>query len=224
MGIIQPIFKKGDELECSNCRVITLLNATYKVLSCILYNRLTKYAEEILGNYQCGYRVNRSTTDHIFTIRQTQEKAYEYNTHLHNLFMNFKQAFDSINRDRMLNDILILGIPKKLVQFISVIMAGSKATVRVENQYTSTFLITNGVRQGDALSSILFDLVLEVIFQKMNIAGYIGTKSTQILAYVDDVAITIRSKNALKDTFSNIENKQEGGVSWLIKIKPNTCK
>jgi len=49
MGIIQPICKKGDKLECSNYRAIALLNVTYKVLSGILYNRLTVHAEEILG-------------------------------------------------------------------------------------------------------------------------------------------------------------------------------
>jgi hypothetical protein len=98
----------------------------------------------------------------------------------------------------MLNDLLILGIPKKLVQLISMTMAGSKATVRVDNQYTSTFPITNGVRQGDALSSILFDLVLRAILQKMNITGHIGTKSTQILLYTDNVAIMSRSKNAFE--------------------------
>ena len=48
MGIIQPIYKKGDKLESSNYRAITLFNITYKVLSGILYNRLTKYAEEIV--------------------------------------------------------------------------------------------------------------------------------------------------------------------------------
>jgi len=69
----------------------------------------------------------------------------------------------------MLNDLMILGIPKKLVQLINATMAGSKATVRVDNQYTPNFPITNGVRQGDALYSILFDLVLEAIFQTMNI-------------------------------------------------------
>jgi len=90
MGITQPIYKKGDKLECPNYRAITLLNVTYKVLSGILYNRLTVYAEEILGEYQCGFRANRSTIDHIFTIRQTQEKAYEYSRHLYNLFLDFK--------------------------------------------------------------------------------------------------------------------------------------
>jgi hypothetical protein len=121
---------------------------------------------------------NRSTIDHVFNIRQTQEKAYEYNIHLHNLFLDFNQAFDSVNRDRLLNDLMILGISKKLVQLISVTMAGSKATVRVDNQYTSAFPITSGVRQGDALSSVLFDLVLEAILQKINITGHIGTNSS----------------------------------------------
>jgi len=57
--IIQPIYKKGDKLHCSNYRPTTLLNVTYKVLSGILYNRLAEYAEEILGDYQCGYHANR---------------------------------------------------------------------------------------------------------------------------------------------------------------------
>jgi hypothetical protein len=85
-------------------------------------------------------------------------------------------------------------------------MAGSKATVRVDNQYTPTFPITHSVRQGDALYAILFDLVLEAIFQKMYIAGYIGIKSIQIVAYADDVAMVSRSKNALKDTLDTIES------------------
>ena len=100
MGIIQSIYKKGDKLDWSIYRAIILLNVTYKVLSGILHNRLAEYAEEILGDYQCGFCANRSSINHIFAIRQAQEKAYEYNIHLHNLFIDFKQAFDSVNRDR----------------------------------------------------------------------------------------------------------------------------
>jgi len=63
------------------------------------------------------------------------------------------------------------------------------------------------VRQGDALSSTLFNLILEAVLQKINITGHIVTKSIQILAYADDVAIVGRNKNALKDTLVNIESK-----------------
>jgi len=206
MGIIQPIYKKGDKLECSNYRAITLLNVTYKVLSGILYTRLTVYAEEILGEHQCGFRANRSTIDHTFTIRQTQEKAYEYNIHLHNLFLDFKQAFDSVNRDRMLNELMMLGILKKLVQLISLTMAGSKATVRVDNHYTSTFPITIGVRQVDALPSVLFGLVLEAILQKINITSHRNKKHTNS-SICRCVPIVGRNKNALKDTLVNTESE-----------------
>jgi len=54
------------------------------------------------------------------------------------------------------------------------------------------------VRQGDALSFILFVQVLEAILQKINITGHIGTKSIQILAYADDAAVVGRNENVLK--------------------------
>jgi len=60
-SIVVPIYKKGDKRECSNYRGISLLPATYKILSNILLSRLTRYAEEIIGDHQCGFRHNRST-------------------------------------------------------------------------------------------------------------------------------------------------------------------
>ena len=73
-SIVVPIHKKGDKTDCNNYRGTSLLPTTYKILSNILLSRLIPNAEEVIGDHQCGFRRNRSTTDHIFCIRQIFEK------------------------------------------------------------------------------------------------------------------------------------------------------
>ena len=73
-SIIVPIHKKRDKTDCNNYRGISLLPTTYEILSNTLFSRLIPYAEEIIGDHQCGFRCNRSITDHLFCIRQILEK------------------------------------------------------------------------------------------------------------------------------------------------------
>jgi hypothetical protein len=72
-SIIVPIHKKGDKTDGSNYRGKLLLPTTYKILSNILLSRFIPYVKEIIGDHQCDFRRNRSTTDHIFCIRQILE-------------------------------------------------------------------------------------------------------------------------------------------------------
>jgi hypothetical protein len=95
-GIICPILKKGDPMACSNYRGILLLNTAYKILSYILYVRLSEYTERIIGKYQRGFQKGKSMTNQIFTLRQIIEKTVEYQIGVHHLFIDFKSAYDSI--------------------------------------------------------------------------------------------------------------------------------
>jgi len=53
--IIVPIYKKGDKTDCSNYSGKSLLLTMYKISSNILLSKLTPYAEEIIGDHQCGF-------------------------------------------------------------------------------------------------------------------------------------------------------------------------
>ena len=55
----------------------------------IFLSRMTPYANEIIGEYQCGFRRNRSTVDQIFSIRQILEKKWEYNKNACQLYLDF---------------------------------------------------------------------------------------------------------------------------------------
>jgi hypothetical protein len=72
-SIVVPIYKKGDKTDCSNFKGISLLSNTYKILSNILLSRLAPYAEEVIGDPECGFRRNRSTSDHIFCFPEIFE-------------------------------------------------------------------------------------------------------------------------------------------------------
>ena len=49
-----PVYWKGDITDCTNYCDISLCTITYTILSNILLSRLTVYAEEIIGDHQCG--------------------------------------------------------------------------------------------------------------------------------------------------------------------------
>ena len=93
------------------CRGISLLPVKYKIVSNILLSKLTPSAEEISGDYQSGFRRNSSTTDHIFCIRQILEKNRGYNEAVHNLFIEFKKAYDSVRREVFYKILTGFGIP-----------------------------------------------------------------------------------------------------------------
>jgi hypothetical protein len=102
-SIIVPIYKKGDKTDCNKCGGISLFSTTYKILSNILLSRLIPYGEEVIGDYQCGFRRKRLTTDHIFSIRQILDKRWEYNEEGHQLFIDFKKSYDSVRREVLYN-------------------------------------------------------------------------------------------------------------------------
>jgi len=114
IGLIVPLFKKGDKMKCENYRGIMLLNVTYKILSSVILGRMKEYSEEISGEYQCGFRPQRRTTGQLFVVRQIIEKFYVHDIDLHLLFIAFKKAFDSINQKKLLESLASFGVPKKI--------------------------------------------------------------------------------------------------------------
>jgi sorting nexin-29 len=105
-SVIVPIHKKGDKTDCNNYQGISFLSTAYKILSNNLMARFIPHVNEIIGNHQCGFHCSRPATDHIFYIRQILEKKWEYNGMVHQLFIYFKKAYDSVKREVLYNILL----------------------------------------------------------------------------------------------------------------------
>jgi hypothetical protein len=98
------------------------------------------------------FRRSRSTTDHIFCIRQILEKKWEYNWAVHQLFVDLKKTYDSVRREVLYNILIEFGIPLKLVRLIKMCLNVTYSRVRVGKYLSDRFPIKNGLKQGDALS------------------------------------------------------------------------
>jgi len=206
-GIICPILKKGDPMACSNYRGILLLNIVYKILSYILYARLSEYTERIIGKYQCGFRKGKSMTNQTFTLSQIMEKTVEYQIGVHHLFTDFKSAYDSIYREKLLGAMMEFGISPKLIRVVKTTMTNMQCSVRIQSHLSETISTTCGVRQGDALACLLFNIALEKVIRDSGIQnrGTIFLKTAQILAYADDIDLMAHTISGLNEAFLNLE-------------------
>ena len=102
---------------------------------------LTPYSEEINGDYQCGFRRNRSTTDHIFCVHQLLENKWECNEVVYQLFIDVKNAYDSVRTEVLLNILIEFGIPMKLVKVTKMCLTETCSRVRGGNICLTCFLL-----------------------------------------------------------------------------------
>ena len=203
LSLICPKHKKGDIMDCSNYRGVSLLNIAYKILSSILFMRISPFAESTTGSYQCGFRKNRSTINQIFTLRQIMEKTKEFNIETHHLFIDFRSAYDTVKREGLYNAMSEFNIPNKLVRLTRMTMENTKNRVRIQSDLTDPITAKNGLRQGDSLACLLFNLALEMAVRKAGIQTNVSIfyKLVQLLAYADDIDIIARYRRALKEAF-----------------------
>jgi hypothetical protein len=122
-----------------------------------------------MGDYQRGFRCNRSTTDYIFCIRQILEKKWEHNEAVHQLIIDFKKAYNSVRREALYSILIEFGIPKKLVRLIKMCLIETYSRVWVGKNLSDMFPIRNGLKQGDALSPLLFNFTLEYAIKKVQV-------------------------------------------------------
>jgi hypothetical protein len=71
-GVLCPVYKKGDKLDCKNYQGICLLNVTYKVFAKILYVRLLPHANAAVQHYQAGVQSGKSTNCTAPNLRKMQ--------------------------------------------------------------------------------------------------------------------------------------------------------
>jgi hypothetical protein len=93
--------KKGIEGTAETTEGYHCSTSPTKVLTRTVRKRLSLFQDTLIVEYQGGFRKGKSSTDQIFTLRMLQKQSFEQNIRLHFLFIGFKNAYDSIERNKL---------------------------------------------------------------------------------------------------------------------------
>ena len=177
VGFIIPLYKnKGMANDPNNYRGITLLCSIGKLFTSIINTRLTDFINNIglLGEDQAGFRAGYSTTDHIFTLSCIIDIYLQNKKRVYCAFVDYKKAFDLVNRSALWSKLIGNGINGKVINVIFNLYKNAKSCVKVNNNIIPLFNCNMGVRQGENLSPLLFAIFLndlESTLRKDNVQG-----------------------------------------------------
>ena len=97
-----PVPKSGHLTVTDNYRGISLTCILAKMFNRMMLNRLRPAIDPLLRNNQNGFREGRSTTSQILALRRIIEEVKLNNLSAVITFIDFKKAFDSIRRGKMI--------------------------------------------------------------------------------------------------------------------------
>ena len=207
------LYKKGDPSLLTNHRPITLANTIYKLFTSTLTLILSAYGErhQILHDSQEGFRAERCTSRQLQLLIVALEDAQFTNQDIYLLYIDFKNAFGSINHARLLTIMKDLGYPEDAVRLVGNIYSHSN-TIFIGEHFgqTQKIPIQRGIIQGDTLSPYLFIIFLEPPLRWLQNGKHIYTLGTSKVtinsaAYADDLAIITNKLTSLQCRLNKLD-------------------
>ena len=180
------IHKKGDATILSNFRPIGLANCAYKLWTACLTDLLGGFCETtgILSDGQAGFREDRRCLHQLLYLTSIIEDAHTFHRNLYVLYVDWANAFGSVDHSRLSFVLGLLGVPQDAIEVVGNLYSGASTRLRVPAGLTDPVAILRGTIQGDSLSPLLFLLYLEPLLQWLSVDadGYLPGCATDSAA------------------------------------------
>ena len=211
-GVITLVPKVQDANNVKQFRPICLLNISFKVFTKLLMTRLTDMADKLISKAQTAFVRGRYILDGAVMLHEVMHELRVKKKQGVIFKIDFEKAYDSINWGFVEEVLTRKGFDPKFKHWIMSTVRGGKVCVNVNGENGSYFRTHRGLRQGDPLSPLLFNLAadaLDLILRKAKHKGHIKGVVPELipgglthLQYADDTVILM---NLDDQTLSNMK-------------------
>ena len=186
---VVPIFKSGDPSLLTNYRPISILSFFSKAFERIVYDYLFDFicTNNILYDYQFGFRPKHSTQQAIITLIDKITKSLDNGDIVISLFIDLKKAFDTVDHRILLRKLYAHGIRGTMLKWIESYLSGRTQYVVFDGQESEIHGVQCGVTQGSILGPLLFILYMNDICNVSDIFFAI--------MYADDTSLVVNGKD-----------------------------
>jgi hypothetical protein len=202
---------KGEEaVVIQKFRPICLMNTSLKMVTKGMNNRLAPVAEKIIDKSQTDFMQNRYIMEGFSMLHEILHEVKKKKMSGVLFKVDFKKAYDNVNWSFLYNILVRKGFSAKWNDLVFSVMTSGRVNIKMNDEIGGFFPTYRGVRQGDPLSAILFNVVgdaMSVMVKNAQQSGvlkgivpHIQENGIAILQYADDTMFL------LEEGFENARN------------------
>ena len=209
-------------------RPIAVTVNSNKIVCTILREKIEEHLSEngVKFDNQMGFTAGGRVEHCMFTLGYianiTFEKRGETGSPLYFAFIDFKKAYDSIDRKKLIEVLISYKINPRIIDLIVQMYRKDYTIVKLGKMEAKTE-VTGGIRQGCSISTLLFKLItFKVIEDLRKIEKYnVGVFEDNSLWFADDATLIAKSKQILHQLLRCLE---KSGRKYGLEINKEKTK